>query len=98
MSALETPKDRDEAIEMIARIAVEYPHRVREIIEAAEKLGLQLVPTAALAPFLAMTKACENLHEHEAIAARGVGGGTNRALVLDVRDFRALTHWGKDNG
>ena len=45
MSALETPKDRQEAIEMIARVAVEYPHRVREIIEAAEKLGLRLVPS-----------------------------------------------------
>ena len=41
----DTPKDRDEAVEMIARIAVEYPHRVREIIEAAEKLGLRLMPS-----------------------------------------------------
>ena len=45
MSALETPKDRQEAIEMIARVAVEYPNRVKEIIEAAEKLGLRLVPS-----------------------------------------------------
>ena len=44
---------------------------------------------SALVPFLAMTKACEHLHEHEPIAGRGIEGG-ERAIALDVRDFRAL--------
>ena len=40
----ETPKDRHEAIEMIALKAQEYPWRVQAFLEAAEKLGLRLVP------------------------------------------------------
>ena len=86
----EAPKDRDEAIEMIARITVEYPHRVREIIDAAEKLGLRLASSAALAPFLAMERSCEHLHGHEPIAMRTVNGGSNKVVVLDVKVFRAL--------
>ena len=47
----ETPKDRYEAIEMIARVAIEYPWRVKAFIEAAEKLGLRLVPRGGARPF-----------------------------------------------
>ena len=96
MSALETPKDRDEAIEMIARIAVEYPHRVREIVEAAEKLGLRLVLTSALAPFIEMAKACEHLHDNEPIAARAIAG--NRMVSIDARAFQDLARGVMDGG
>ena len=86
----DTPKDRDEAIEMIARIVIEYPHRVREVIEAAEKLGLRLVSASALSPFLTMAKACEGLHDREPIAVRAVSDGNNQAIILDARRFHVL--------
>ena len=91
MSMLETPKDRHEAIEMIARVAIEYPWRVKAFIEAAEKLGLRLVPAAALDPFLAMAKACEHLHDNETIAARAVPG--NRVVSIDAKAFHALSEF-----
>lgn len=45
---------------------------------------------AALAPFLAMAKACASLHDHEPIAARAVSGGNNRVVALNAMDFRRL--------
>ena len=43
---------------------------------------------SALAPFLKMAEACANLHDHEQIAARAIGG--KKVVSIDARDFRAL--------
>jgi septal ring factor EnvC (AmiA/AmiB activator) len=80
---LERSREREhsEAVRL-SGIAIAQDSEFERLTAASEQLR------TALAPFLAMARACKDLRDHEPIAA--LPNGKHRVIALDVRDFRTL--------